>query len=65
MENSYEDEYGRYLCSGAKVWLDGKLIINRPPTEFTDYTEEEIIDELLRKLGYSVSYTEEFNYAPS
>lgn len=39
---------------GAKVYLNGELILDRHPSFVDDYVQEEILDDLLRELGYNV-----------
>lgn len=58
LDNTYEDDLGTYLSSGARVWLDDELILDRSPSETSDYTREEVIHDLLVKLGYEVRYIE-------
>lgn len=58
LDETYEDDIGAYITSGARVWLNGVLILDRTPSETSDYTREEVIHDLLVKLGYEVGYVE-------
>lgn len=51
------DEYGAVPAYGAVVSLNGKIILNYEPDPETwkDWSPEEIIHDLLLKLGYSVT----------
>lgn len=51
------DEYGTVPAYGAVVSLNGKIILNYEPEPETwkDWSPEEIIHDLLLKLGYSVT----------
>lgn len=50
------DEYGNVPAYGALVTLNGEPILdyNPEPRTVNDWTPEEIIHDLLMKLGYSV-----------
>lgn len=51
------DEYGTVPAYGAVVSLNGKIILNYEPEPETwkDWSPEEIIHDLLLKIGYSVT----------
>lgn len=51
------------LCEGAMIYKDGELFLDRHPDVVRgyDYTREEIMHDLLVKLGYEVEYIEETN----
>lgn len=55
--------WGTYICEGAMIYKDGELFLDRHPDAVRgyDYTREEIIHDLLVKLGYEVVYIEETN----
>jgi hypothetical protein len=36
LDNTYEDDLGTYFSSGAKVWLDDELILDRYPSETSE-----------------------------
>lgn len=62
LDNTYDDVFGTYTSSGAKVWLGDELILDRTPSEISDYTREEVIHDLLVKLGYEVHYIGETSF---
>ena len=49
---------------GAKAYLDGELILNKTPDSRTylSFPEEEIVHELLFKLGYNVITSEKCTF---
>ena len=55
-----EGEWGPFVCYGAMIYKDGKVLLDRHPDahKYYDYTPEEIIHDLLVKLGYKVRYAE-------
>lgn len=55
-----EDECGSVVCYGAMIYKDGWVLLDRHPDTHKnyDYTPEEIIHDLLVKLGYKVRYAE-------
>lgn len=50
---SYFDHYG------ARVWLNGSLYLDREPTSTKSYTREEVMHDILEKLGYKSKFFKE------
>ena len=57
-----EDEWGSVVCYGAMIYKDGEVLLDRhpDPNKDYDYTPEEIIHDLLVKLGYKVKYVDSY-----
>lgn len=59
-EDWYDYGGGPFVCYGAMIYKDGEVLLDRHPDAHKDYdyTPEEIIHDLLVKLGYKVRYAE-------
>lgn len=57
-----EDEWDTAICYGAMIYKDGEVLLDRHPDPHKDYdyTPEEIIHDLLVKLGYKVKYVDSY-----